>query len=218
MLNSPGFDFAKHLDQNLYTYYLQEQNARDGNTEESLQGCGEPGGKAWPITVKRSLVRRLLPIVVLIGGLEIVTGIVLLTFVAFHVTEYDMLYATEDSKLISVMSFGGLISLSLSGAMLLTSIILEKRRLLWIYIINSTFLCVYIFVLSVMKIHFALLVLERDTYKIILPESRQFLLSTACVVGIVTMLGSVIHFIGNVTVFTFYNLKYIQPILFHNDP
>lgn len=98
MLNSPGFDFAKHLDQNLYTYYLQEQNARDGNTEESLQGCGEPGGKAWPITVKRSLVRRLLPIVVLIGGLEIVTGIVLLTFVAFHVTEYDMLYATEDSK------------------------------------------------------------------------------------------------------------------------
>ncbi|KAH9640520.1 hypothetical protein HF086_001569 [Spodoptera exigua] len=86
------------------------------------------------------------------------------------------------------------------------------------HILLSTILCVYIFALSVMKIHFALLVLERDIRKLILPESRHFLLSTACVIGISTMSGSVIHFIANVTVFTYYNLKYVQPILFNCGP
>ncbi|CAH0595233.1 unnamed protein product [Chrysodeixis includens] len=211
MQNSPKFDFAKHLDQSQYTYFLE--NGREGNVEAQDSRVN----KAWPLSVKRSLVRRLLPIVILIGGLEIVTGIVFLSFVGCHVTDYDALYDTKDTKMISLMSFGGLITLIISGAMLLTAIILERRRMLWIYVLTSTFLCVYIFVLSVMQIHFALLVLQKDTYKLVLPKNRQFLLSTACVVGIVTMLGSVIHFIGNVTVFTYYNLKYIQPIFFNGN-
>ncbi|CAH1641074.1 unnamed protein product [Spodoptera littoralis] len=102
--------------------------------------------------------------------------------------------------------------------MLITSVLYKKKKLMRYHILISTLLCVYIFALSVMKIHFALLVLERDIRKLILPESRHFLVSNACVIGITTMSGSVIHFIANVTVFTYYNLKHLRPILFNCGP
>nr|XP_049699086.1 uncharacterized protein LOC126055155 [Helicoverpa armigera] len=214
MQKSPEFDFNKVLDQTLYTYMV-ENLPKHGERQDSHTSLSEHDEKPWSPAQEHGFVNKLRPMVVLIGVSTIIIGAVLLLVVLLIAGDYDKLYATEESRLISLMSFGGLVILVVSGMMLLTSLKLNKKRVMWYYILTSTALCVYIFVLSVMEIHFALLVLERDTYKVIQTENSHFLLSTACVVGIATMLGSVIHFVGNVTVFTYYNLKYIHPLLFN---
>uniref|UniRef100_A0A2A4IZ50 Uncharacterized protein n=1 Tax=Heliothis virescens TaxID=7102 RepID=A0A2A4IZ50_HELVI len=217
MQKSPEFDFSKILDQTLYTY-LAEKFPKHVEVRDSHGNMSEHGEKPWSPSEEHGFVRKLRPMVVLIGVSKIIIGVVLLLVVLLIAGDYDKLYATEESRLISLMSFGGLVTLVVSGMMLLISLKSDKKKVMWYYILMSTALCVYIFVLSVMKIHFALLVLERDTFKEVQTENRHFLLSTACVVGIATMLGSVIDFISNVTVFTFYNLKYIHPILFNCGP
>ncbi|KAF9798014.1 hypothetical protein SFRURICE_007533 [Spodoptera frugiperda] len=208
------FDFSKILDQTQYTYLSESLTNKDEFERPLGRSRGEKS--PWAPPLKDSLVNRLRPMVVMVGALEVVIGLTLALAVILYEHDYNELYDTVDTG--RLMSCGGLVVLTISGIMLLTSVFYDKKRLMRYHILLSTILCVYIFALSVVKIHFAIIVLERDIRKLILPESRHFLVSNACVIGISTMSGSVIHFIANVTVFTYYNLKYLRPILFNCGP
>ncbi|XP_073947733.1 uncharacterized protein isoform X2 [Choristoneura fumiferana] len=121
--------------------------------------------------------------------------------------------------LITVMSkstFGGLMALAASGVMLLVALLMDRRRMMWFRILTSIVLGVYIFVLSILKIHYALVTVEKDPR--VLKQQSEFLLSTACIIGLLTLLASVVHFAGNVAVFTYYNMRFIHPIMFEHAP
>ncbi|XP_073947734.1 uncharacterized protein isoform X3 [Choristoneura fumiferana] len=116
----------------------------------------------------------------------------------------------------SKSTFGGLMALAASGVMLLVALLMDRRRMMWFRILTSIVLGVYIFVLSILKIHYALVTVEKDPR--VLKQQSEFLLSTACIIGLLTLLASVVHFAGNVAVFTYYNMRFIHPIMFEHAP
>ncbi|XP_063541600.1 uncharacterized protein LOC134750370 [Cydia strobilella] len=114
--------------------------------------------------------------------------------------------------LISLTSIVGLGTLMVCGVMLLVALILDMRRIMWIRILTSTGLGGFVVILSVLKMHFALLASERDPSA---STSQTIILSDASMLEVFTLLGAVLHFFGDIAVFTYYNLRYLQPTLFY---
>ncbi|CAB3220196.1 unnamed protein product [Arctia plantaginis] len=209
MQNLQGVEFNKFILQNLAKYMpgdlvnnVPQRRASNISTLSHL---------IWNVR-KPELVSKLWPMTVLIGVCEVVIGLCLLVYICLFIHDYDILYDTEDSKLISYLSVFGCAYLMLTGLMLLFALMLENQESIRIHIFMAVFMCVYMFVLACIKIHLSLLVIERDAEKLIDQATKHnVLLSLGCVIGVATLLGSVVYFIATVTVFTYYNLKYVQP-------
>ncbi|XP_047999660.1 uncharacterized protein LOC125236777 [Leguminivora glycinivorella] len=85
-----------------------------------------------------------------------------------------------------------------------------------IRILTSTGLSGYVVILSVLKMHFALLAIEgTEGNPGPVSATQTMLLSDAGMLEVFTLLGAVLHFFGDIAVFTYYNLRYIQPTLFY---
>ncbi|KAJ8712851.1 hypothetical protein PYW08_008155 [Mythimna loreyi] len=206
------------FDQNRYTYktYLSERLSQLEEVPPNVN-TRIPENKRNLEPSKGALVSRLRPVVEYTALSEILVGLVLMILLLFYAGDYDKLYGTEESELISLMTFAGSFFLVLNGLILIISLKLDSKKFMGSYILSSTILWFYLFVLSVLKIHFALLVIEKDTSNVVVPE-RFFFLSYACSFGVATMLGSVTHFVGNVAVVGYYNFNYVQTKLPSSGP
>ncbi|XP_072934060.1 uncharacterized protein [Epargyreus clarus] len=162
---------------------------------------------------KYELADRLWPMLALVGGLEIIVGTILTTIMVLYGNDYDELYGTEESRGISQACLSGSMILWITACMLLISIHWKIRRLMLVYVFISTILGVYIFILSVIKMQYGLSLIEKDSSVSGCGGNQNFLSSAPCLLGLLTLLGSAIHFIGNIIVFTYYNLKFIQPCM-----
>ncbi|XP_032528015.2 uncharacterized protein LOC116778187 [Danaus plexippus] len=184
------------------------------NKRNSLKNDGKDRWEiAWHkpcVFYKPNLVNKLWPMLVMIGSLEIAVGIILLIVLVLYSQEFDKIYSSEYNKAITSSTFVVLFILALTGSVLLISLILDRRRLMLIYILLSTILCTYIFALSAFEIHYGILKLRTDSYN---KDTKREIFNTACILGIITMLSSVVHFIGILAVITFYSFKYFQPRL-----
>lgn len=97
MQNSLEFDFNKILDQTLYTYTpekLSLQEYGDKSAHDRVANATNP----WSSSLKYGLVKKLWPMCIIIGILEIIVGASLLVILVLRASEYDKLFATEDTK------------------------------------------------------------------------------------------------------------------------
>ncbi|XP_063368729.1 uncharacterized protein LOC134657107 [Cydia amplana] len=157
-------------------------------------------------------VGQLWPTVLAVGIAEIFFGVILISIVIANREKYDSIYGVDAANIISLTSIVGLVTLIVCGVMLLLALILDMRRIMWIRILTSTGLGGYVVILSVLKMHFALLAIEREPSVSI---TQAIILSDASMLEVFTLLGAVLHFFGDIAVFTYYNLRYLQPTLFY---
>ncbi|KAI8441931.1 hypothetical protein MSG28_005603 [Choristoneura fumiferana] len=148
-------------------------------------------------------VKKIWPMVLITGIMEVCFSSVLVAFLIIYRYDYDKIYGTEQSRYY-------ICSECLSQRFVCLFFSDEQ-----VYVRRSDGT-------SSERSHAVGCLVDgqasNDVDPRVLKQQSEFLLSTACIIGLLTLLASVVHFAGNVAVFTYYNMRFIHPIMFEHAP